>query len=825
MSDTIDYGIDLGTTTSIGSVFNGEDATVVKNNDGWDFTPSAVWIPKRDVVHVGRRARERWVRDPDNVAAEFKLEMGLAGAERSFAAAGIRRTPQQLSAEVLTALRADAAHQCGTPPASAVITVPASFALNQNVATREAAVLAGFGPNCPLVQEPTAAAFAYGFHNTSERAYWLVFDFGGGTFDAAIVSRRDGELQVLNHAGDPYLGGKLIDWAIVERILAPAAERQLGLSDFRRDDPARRVDFAMLKVAAEDAKVALSRHESIDVVVALQAAGPDGFEYTLTRGELDRIAEPFYSRAIGLCRDALTEGGLGQGDIDRVLLVGGATLAPGLRERVGDPTHGLGVPVDFSQDPITVVARGAALFAATVPFERPPAAPVPGRFAVELTYQRSVSITTPTVAGRLSSTEPVDWTAYAVTLANPGGKPPFCSPRIVPNAAGAFITDVQVEPLATSTFTIGVVDATGSPQKVDPDTLSITHREVEFGGAVLTHSLGIRMADRAFAPMLRKGTTLPARTREVFRTSQALRRNDAEAVVRIPVVEGERSRGDRNRQVGMLEIRPRDVRIDLPAGSEVEVTFEIDESRIVTVVADVPLVGEQFEAEVDLGDVRAPDADALAAVLAAAEQRLKSLRASAEATGAPDARRRLARLDEERTVETAREQVQAARVDVGAAATGEQRLRELHADLDDIEDVVALPALHRELRETVAECSDLVDRVGDSGDRKELSEVARRAEEVIAGEEPAAVRVQLERAQALCIALQRRTPDWNLRVFDYIRIRRADLRPADRAEALIREGEQAVAAGDERALGGVIQRLIRLLPVDEQDKVGGLVPR
>jgi len=138
--------------------------------------------------------------------------------------------------------------------------------------------------------------------------------------------------------------------------------------------------------------------------------------------------------------------------------------------------------------------------------------------------------------------------------------------------------------------------------------------------------------------------------REVFRTSSALRRADADAVIRIPVVQGERLRADRNRSVGTLEIRPGDVRIDVPAGSEIEVTFEIDSSNLVTVVADVPLIQEQFEAEIDLDNVRAPSPAVLAEILSDAERRLTAARDSADATGSADAEVRLARLDEEGTL-------------------------------------------------------------------------------------------------------------------------------------------------------------------------------
>jgi molecular chaperone DnaK len=825
MRDTIDFGIDLGTTNSAIAVAENDTISVIKNNDGWDITPSAVWMPKENLIHVGRRARERVESDPENAVSEFKLEMGLADARKKFAKAGVELTPQQLSAEVLKSLRADAAHHCGSPPDAAVITVPAAFTLNQNKATTDAATIAGFTTACPLVQEPTAAAFAYGFNDVDDRAYWMVFDFGGGTFDAAVVSKHDGDLRVLNHAGDPYLGGKLIDWALVERVLAPAVARDLGLRDFRRDNPRWRDHFAKLKFAAEEAKIALSRHERADVDLALpgENGNLEAFEYALRRDELDSIAEPFYARAINLCRSALQDAALGPGDIDRLLLVGGVTLSPGLRERLADPRHGLGIELDISLDPTTVVARGAAVFASTLRRPRPAsAAPSAEEFAVELVYEPRGTILTPTVAGRLSGPA-TDWTAYSVVLSNPEGRPPFTTGRVPLNAAGAFTTEVHVDKGRTSRFTVELIDDKGAPQPLaPPSTLSFTPGGVEFDGVRLAHSLGIQLADRAFAPMLRKGVTVPTTVREVFRTSAALRRSDADAVIQIPVLQGERSRGDRNRKVGMLEIRPRDVSIDLPAGTEVEVTFEVDISNLVTVVADVPLVQTQFEAEINLDGVRAPEPEELQRLLSDTEQRLTELRESVPADGSGDAARRLAKIEAEDTLTTAGEQVRAAKVDAGAAATAEERLRGLQSELDEVEDAARLPALVQELETALADAAMLVDRMGDAGDRQELAALRSRAREAIEARDSAAVTVQIKRAYTLLMELERRSPDWPVKVFEMLR---EMLEPSGRADALIREGMRAIAAGDHHGLEAVNQRMVRLLPKDEQDKIIGLSRR
>jgi len=826
MSDTIDFGIDLGTTNSaIAVVEEDGSTTVIKNNDGWDTTPSAVSMLGPGTIEVGRPARERLQTDPGSCAAEFKLDMGRADASRDFPKAGVSLSPPELSAEVLKSLRSDVAHVYGSEPDAAVITVPAAFTLNQNNATKKAATLAGLGTACPLVQEPTAAAVAYGFNDAVEQGYWMVFDFGGGTFDAAIVSKRDGDMRVLNHAGDAYLGGKLIDWAIVERLLAPTVGRELGFEDFRRENGKWLTNFTRLKQAAEDAKIRLSRYETARVTVELD--GEEGrkrtFEHTIGRGEVDTLAEPLYVRAINLCRNALAEGGLEPDDIDRLVLVGGVTLIPGLRERLADPRHGLGIELDFSVDPTTVVARGAAILAGTLRRRVVAHDPAPGEFAVTLAYQPAVATTRPTVAGELHGVGPVDWTTYSVVFDNPRAQPPYRSPRITPNAKGSFITDVDIDEHTTSRFTIELLDGTGSRQKLTPDTLTITHRDVEPPGVTLTHSLGIQLADRAFAPLLRKGATLPTHVREVFRTSGALHRADTDSVIRIPVVQGESSRGDRNRPVGILQIWPRDVRIDLPAGTDVEVTFEVDTSSLVTVVADVPMLQVQFEADIDLDNLRAPSARELADRLQETEARLGRLRGEVAASGSVDARRGLAKLDGEGGIETAREQVRAAAVDVGAAAVAEERLRNLQADMDDIEEAAALPDLAGQLREMLDETEALLDRTSTPADRREIADLRRRTDDAINAEDPAAIPKLIDRAEALLIDLERRSPDWPVKLFFALREQRAALQPAGRADSLIREGERTIAAGDMAALRGVNERLIRMLPREEQEKVIGVV--
>ncbi|NUP16625.1 MAG: Hsp70 family protein [Streptomyces sp.] len=829
MRETIDFGIDLGTTNSAIAVAEDDGVRVIKNNDGWDFTPSAVWLPKEGVVHVGRRARERTENDPDNAYAEFKLEMGAAGAQRHFDRAGVSLTPEELSAEVLKSLRQDAAHDFGYQPEAAVITVPASFALNQNNATSSAAALAGLGEHCPLVQEPTAAAIAYGVQDTSESAHWMVFDLGGGTFDAALMSKRDGELQLIQHAGDPYLGGKLIDWALVDDLLVPAVRRDLGLADFARGNPRWRKNFAKLKLEAENAKIALSRTASVELSLDLDDGngGIEPFEYVLTRGALDDLALPFYVRAIRLCRDALAKSSLRPDHIDRLLLVGGATLSPGLRELLADPVEGPGIALDHSQDPTTVVARGAAVFARTIRLPRKPQQAAPGEFAIELHHPaQSVDTSGIPVSGKVSSGSAVDWTRYTVTLSNPDGRPPFRGPRTELGADGTFYTEVAIDADTRSRFTVELTDTSGTRRRLAGDTFSISHATVVPGDAVLTGTLGIGKADGTFDPLLRKGTTLPAQVTKPYRTTIPLRRAQPDAVIRIPLLEGESRRADRNTRVGLIEIRPRDIRIDLPAQSEVEVTFEIQASnREVLVTADIPLLEQQFEATINRSELLAPEHGELVDRLHDLEQRVRHLQDQADDVFSDQARARLDDLAEQKTLPQLRKEVDAAAVDTGAAVTSDRRIRDVEAQLDDIEEAIEIPGLQRELWDLLSSCEDVMEQTGGGpSDRRELQNMRDRAGSLGDDATPADLRRLIKRAGEFHVELLRRTDQWEYVVFHALVEMRDDMFSRAQADTAILEGRRAVAAGDRRALAGVNERLRRLLPpgaADEAERLSG----
>src|SRR5688572_11344321 len=395
MAETPLYvGIDLGTTNSAAAVFDGERVNVVRNAQGATVTPSVVRLDKQARVTVGTRARRFVEQDPANTAAEFKRLMGT-GEEIAFPAASSTKKPEELSAEILKALRQDITDQIGVPVERAVISVPALFELPQSAATSEAARLAGF-QRVELLQEPIASALAAGWRAEQDGAgTWLVFDLGGGTFDASLLETRDGLLRVVGHDGDNFLGGRDFDWAITEHLASRLSKVP------QRSNPEHTAALRALRLAAEDAKIELSRNDKAQVTLA-QPLSIDGEEVEvdleLDRATVERLCAPLVERAVDVCLRLLAAHGLGAGRLAKVVLVGGPTVMPMVRARVASR---LETTIAEGHDPMTLVAQGAALYAATAALDGR-AAPMtaPQGRQVWLQYPAVSSDLTPHVVGK-----------------------------------------------------------------------------------------------------------------------------------------------------------------------------------------------------------------------------------------------------------------------------------------------------------------------------------------------------------------------------------------------------------------------------------------
>ena len=367
-------GIDLGTTNSAMAVMEGNEPTILVNAEGDRTTPSVEGFRKDGERVVGKAAKNQAVTNPENTVASVKRFIGRSydetAEERKTVAYNVTKgkdgravvdidgkeyTPEEISAMVLQKLKADAEKRVGQPITEAVITVPAYFNDAQRQATKDAGKIAGLDVK-RIINEPTAAALAYGLDKVNKDQKILVFDLGGGTFDVSVLELGDGVFEVLSTAGDNHLGGDDWDHRVIDWMADKFAADNGGI-DLRKDKMA----LQRLKEAAEKAKMELSSTTQASInlpFITADATGPKHLDYTLTRAEFERITKDLLDRCKQPVERALKDADLGTGDIDEVILVGGSTRMPAVQQLAETMT---GKKPNMSVNHDEVVAIGAAV--------------------------------------------------------------------------------------------------------------------------------------------------------------------------------------------------------------------------------------------------------------------------------------------------------------------------------------------------------------------------------------------------------------------------------------------------------------------------------
>jgi molecular chaperone DnaK len=788
---TIDYGIDLGTTNSSIAVASGTGTEILKNNLEADITPSAVYINRNGNLWVGHSARSKIgdERAEGDLHLEFKRRMGT-GFEYAFRASGRRMRPEDLSAEVLKSLRGDVAQKRNEQISAAVITVPAAFELHQCEATKRAAELAGFR-TALLLQEPVAAALAYGFQRVEAKAYWMVFDFGGGTFDAALIRSEDGTMSVVNHGGDNFLGGSDIDWAIVEQLLAPRVAKEFGAPDFRRGVERYRYDLIRLKAAAEAAKIDLSRREATLVEATLRNVAGEmvTFETELTRQDITRVATPIINKAVTIAQRVLSEKDLGAAAVERMIFVGGPTLAPYFRAIV---KQRLGVPFDFNVDPLTVVARGAAVFASTQRIAAAPSAKAPlrtNRFGFELLYKPVGAEPDPLVGGRITVPTGGTVVGYSLEVMNQQSK--WRSGKITLNESAAFQLNVRAEKGIQNVFVLELRDPTGTLCETEPAEFNYTMGMVVDEQPII-NNVGVAMADNRLGVHFTKGQSLPAKSTRTYRTAVGVRRGESGNVLRIPIVEGNRDLADRNILIGSLEITAEKVKRDIPAGCEIEVTFAMDASRMLKVVAYVPLLDEEFPSKIELGGkVRQPDVAMLRAEWARERRRLTTLKENQHLADAQTVQKAI----QEHETSALTQEIEAIlgheKAEFDALLRVEREILDWKIRLDEIEDRATWPSLVKEVDVKLTELDTLALQNGTT-EEKARSRTLREQVAVLIGEKNA-IRLRTKKAEVEDVSsaiLFRQTAFW-VNHFDALVACQSQMSDAARAQELVLQGRAA----------------------------------
>ena len=719
---TISIGIDLGTTNSSVAVNNNSVIEIVKKPGGLEYTPSVVGFDKARNKVVGQRAYESLYFDAfDSGVKNFKPEVKrIIGTPEKFyfERAGIEMSAEEISSEILKSLVQDILRKYPKfDTTAAVITIPAAFSVLQCEATKRAGNLAGF-KHVVLLQEPIAAAISYGFAATANEN-WLVYDLGGGTFDVALISSKDGVLTVLGHNGDNFLGGKNLDWEIVDKVLTPKIADAVNSENFRRDNEAHRSKFARLKFLAERAKMELSQYETttieVDGIGDDDVRNPISLSVEITRQEFEKLMDPLMNRTIDLCKRTLKESGLTSSAVSKIILVGGPTQIPYVWQRLDAD---LRIPTDSSVDPLTVVARGACIFAMgqKVPDDETsrnrdlPA----GTHALSLNYEALTAETEQTVTGIVGRLE--GGQHYLKIQSDSGA---YSGPN-VPLKNGKFFTSVTLEPNKSNLFWIYVFDAKDNQITVDPDSFTITHG-LSIAGAPLPHSIGVAVSKKGFQErlgskdvferLIEKGAILPARKTEKYKTVRALKKAQNDNPLWIRVGEGESDIPDRNAFVCELGIKGSDLPRDLPEGTDVELAIEINEIRELSVTA--------YIRSIDLTlDARSTFIDEIVKI----DEVEKELDTQLERARSMSSNYSEGQMEQIVTaLSSVSTSLQNARIDQDEKRKAVKQVRDLKQILDEAQRATEMPQLIKEFNEGISSVTEIVAEIPDDDDRNKQS--------------------------------------------------------------------------------------------------------
>lgn len=618
----IDFGIDLGTTNSAIAVMDNGKIRIIKSDRYQkDTTPSCVQFTRKQQVRVGDAAVTGYQKEistqivgsEPNSFVEFKRTMGT---DKKYASSYMNRSysSEELSSEIIKKLRS---YEKDGDVISAVVTVPNQFRQNQIDATQRATELAGLR-HCELLQEPIAASMAYGIESESMQGFWVVFDFGGGTFDTALMKVDEGIMKVVDTDGDNHLGGKDLDIAIVDQIFLPWLKENYAVEEILNDAQRGTKLRAELKRAAEEIKILLSSATEAtwmpDEPIGEDSDGEDiDPEIKVTLKQFETAVGPIFDKALGITKGLLARNNVSVADLASILLVGGPTLSQTLRQSLRDEFGDL---INTSVDPMTSVARGAALFASTKTIPGELQQRDRAKVQLSLKYPETTVEVEESLGIRVEREQSDASTPSSMWIEVSRSDGGWASGKVM-------IEDVEIIELhlvqgKTNSFAITLSDEKGNTLPSEPGQFNViqglTAAKATLPHAICVESFIVGTGSQRLAPLegLEKNVSLPAKGKGSFKTQQAIRPGNTEDILKIPLIEG--NPGERaiyNQPAGIINCSGEDLSEFLPEGSEVELTVEVDASRRIKLSAYFPYIDETYEKFVaDVHDTEQTEYDA-----------------------------------------------------------------------------------------------------------------------------------------------------------------------------------------------------------------------
>tara|TARA_B110001452_G_C15237807_1_gene428567 strand:+ start:980 stop:3505 length:2526 start_codon:yes stop_codon:yes gene_type:complete len=740
----IDYGIDLGTTNSaISRIENGEIKIIKSLDTQKDTSPSCVAFNKKGSVLVGDSAYRNYRSDslkalaqnkPLNAFVEFKRTMGT---DKKYHSSNIDKefSSEELSSEILKRMKE---YVNDDKINAVVVTVPAAFKNNQIDATRRSGHLAGFN-QVEILQEPVAASMAYGLESENKDGFWLVFDFGGGTFDAALLKVEDGIMKVIDTEGDNYLGGKNLDYVIVDEIIIPHIKENFTVDELISDDNKNAEYRSALKFFAEEIKNNLSFNPSHNIYVDPGDCGEDDegeeieIDLTVSQDQLSEVLSPVFQKAIDCSLNLLKRNNLNGDSLDSLILVGGPTLSPILREMLKDQI----CEPDTSSDPMTVVSKGAALYASTINLseEIKEESRDNTKLQLEIDHEASSVETEEFVTLKILDDKTdgeIPEKVFAVIARGDGA---WTSEKVEINKIGE-IFDVQLSEGKTNVFNITTYDDNGNTIVSEPTEFNIIQGS-KIGSATLPYNIGIEIKQKSSGKIvfttvkgLEKNSSLPATgTLNGLKTQKQIRPGNEKDFLKIPVYQGEHeaegTRAIYNEHVYDIIINGNDLPSLLPENSEVDLTISLDKSQEIKVEAFFPYLDHTAEIDVPTDTVQSVDSAWLSNEIKKAKGSLVELN---KGDGNHDKEKLNIIGDELNSIESL---FNKNKNDVDGKQQVVTNLRKTLKKIDEISFASEWPSLEKELKEEFYKLEKIQTELGNEKTQNEIDNIKLQLEEIL----------------------------------------------------------------------------------------------
>ena len=827
----IDYGIDLGTTNSAICRMEKGEPIVIKTDVQKDIMPSCISVNKKGSIKVGdsayndmkqdkRRATKTWHKGASNTYVEFKRTMAT---DTQYQCSNLNKnfTSEELSAEVLKTLKSFVTDEVFS---SVVITVPAKFTVNQKTATIEAAKLAGF-KHCELLQEPIAASMAYGLTAEEKNGLWMVFDFGGGTFDAALLKVEDGIMQVFDTEGDNYLGGKNLDYALVDKIIVPYLKQNYSIDNIWMDAEKKEILRDAMKTYAEDAKNQLSFKDHEDIISDLGDLGEDEdgkeieLDLTLTQAQVFDVFRPYFQKAVDICKNLIQRNNLTGSQITKLILVGGPTHCPLIRQMLKEQVT---PNVDSSIDPMTAVATGAALYASTLDAEVSDNDIEIGTIKLDINYESTTVETTECVPVCLAEGS----TLNKVFVEFVRGDKAWSSGKMEINSNGE-VFDLNLLEGKANSFSIVCYDDKGNMLPCFPNEITIIQGSV-VGAAPLPYNICIgvwsdekKRSVTETVKGLEKNKPLPATgvVERDLKTSNQLRPGVASDVLTIPVYqtddfdEAAGKPTSHYEHVADVVITGDEVDTYIPEGSLVNITLKADSSEQMKIEVHFLATDITIEKIFDTYKKHTLE-DTINQINKGFDEAEASIETLEESgIGVNDLRAELASLHTDNENTTEKKEVL-------------KHLRNLLRKIEKLDADTEWQRVEKELRDEFKHVEKAQEELGNDKSAQLVNQLRTQTDNAIQTKNVQMGRQVLEQVRSLYIQL---TMLYQCRdIIRYCNNRFDTLRWKDssRARQLTNRGmEQINNNPTTEGLRQIAAELLSLLPIDDADNIGGLLKK